>query len=336
MVEEDYIFRVASQVQNFKSLMANKFQFTCVEPTCGDNAKVRSSARGNFFIYQGEWMYHCYHCGASYHFKTFLKKFFPDLYEQFIFDNLGYSKKNRVKKEEPLKIGMKKPVFETLTALDELVSLEDNLNHPATKYLLGRGLTMDMVNELYYTDNFKKYINDFMIKDKFKNTDKPDPRVVIPFLDEDNKLLGVQGRALDPDAYARYFSIKIVPEEYQLVYGANKVDFTKDVFVVEGPIDAMFINNCLAWGGGSLHTIKTTCDPILVWDNEPDASAINQQIEKAIDMGFRIVVWNKRNKWKDINEMVNHGIDVSTEYLLANTYKGLEAKMMFNKWRRDK
>jgi hypothetical protein len=226
-------------------------------------------------------------------------------------------------------------MFKTFTALDELLPLRDNLSHPASKYLLGRGLTVDMVNELYYTDNFKLYVNTHLIKDKFKNTDKPDPRVVIPFLDDHNVLLGVQGRALDPNAYARYISIKIVPDDMELLYGLDKVNFDEDIFVVEGPIDAMFIPNTVAYGGGSLHTIKGLKNPILVWDNEPENKEINKQINKAIEAGFRVVIWDKRNTAKDINDMINDGINVNTEYLLANTYQGLQAKLMFNKWRKD-
>lgn len=330
MIEENYIIQLSPLVRNFKKIKANQYRFSC--PACGDSKRVLSKARGNLFIYKGEWTYHCYNCGASHKFSTFLKKYFPDLYKGYVYDNFGYTRK---KKLPEVKIKGKKPVFKTFTELDELESLRDKPDHLASKYLLGRGLTVDMVNELYYTPNFKLYVNEHLIKDKFKHTDKPDPRVVIPFLNESKKILGVQGRALDPDAYVRYVSIKIVPDEYELLYGLDKVDWKKPVFVLEGPIDAMFIPNALAYGGGSLHTVKDLPDPILVWDNEPRNKDINKQIQKAINAGFRIVVWPKRNTFKDVNDMIRGGIDINVDYLLENTYKGLQAQLKFDQWRKE-
>lgn len=334
MREEDYIILLSSQVRNFKRVNQKQYRFSC--PSCGDSKKDRKAARGNLFIYKGEWTYNCYNCPESGHFSTFLRKFFPKLYDDYVFDQFNHSNKSRKskKKDEPLKVGTVKPVFKTFTELDHLESLRDNPAHPASKYLSSRGLTKEMIDELYYTDNFKKYVNEHLIKDKFKHTDKPDPRVVIPFLNESKKILGVQGRSLDPYAYVRYVSIKIVPDEYELLYGLDKVDWSKPVFVLEGPIDAMFIPNALAYGGGSLHTVKDIPDPILVWDNEPENKEINRQIQKAINRGFRVVIWNKRNKSKDVNDMINDGIKVDAEYLLANTYQGLEAQLEFDRWKK--
>ena len=330
MIEEDYIILLSSQVRNFKKTATNKYRFSC--PACGDSKRFRSLARGNLFIYKGEWYYNCYNCPAAHKFPTFLKLYFPDLYDDYIYDQFGYSKKKKV---EPLKLETKKPVFKTsVLSGDDIFSLDYDSDDGAVTYLKSRLMTKEMIEELYYAPNFKKYVNNTLIPDKFEHIDDPDPRIVIPFFSLDNKVIGLQGRSLDKDNPVRYITIKLLPDDEPLLYGLDKIDQSRDVFVLEGPIDAMFIDNAVAWAGGSLHKVNGVLFPILVWDNEPYNKDINKQIQKAINMGFKIVVWPKRNKWKDVNKMIIEGMNIDAAYLFANTYQGLEAQLEFDQWRK--
>ena len=108
MIEEDYILLISNQVRNFKKIEINKYRFSC--PDCGDSKKIKSKARGNIFLYKGEFFYHCYKCGVSHKFHTFLKIYFPDLYTRYVYDKFGYSKR---KKCERLEIKPVKPKFKT-------------------------------------------------------------------------------------------------------------------------------------------------------------------------------------------------------------------------------
>ena len=332
MLEEDYIIQMSPMLRNFKKLKSSQYRFSC--PVCGDSQKVRSKARGNLFLYKGSWVYHCYNCGTSLSFSNFLKRYFPDLYKDFVFDKFSYSRKARKSNVKPI-IETKKPVFKTtVLSGDDVVQLDHTMSHKAVKYLLKRGMTNDMVDTLYYADNFKRYVNETLIPEKFEHIDDPDPRIIIPFYSMEGKIIGLQGRSLDPNNPVRYITIKLIADDEPLLYGLDTIDQSKDVFVLEGPIDSMFIDNSVAWAGGSLHKVNGVLNPILVWDNEPRNKDINKQIQKAIDMGHRIVIFPRRNKEKDINDMINAGIKVDNRYLRRNTYSGLNAQLQFDKWRK--
>lgn len=334
MLEEVYITQIAGQLRNFKKTNVHRYAFSC--PICGDSRKVTSKARGNLFMYKGEWVYHCFNCDASHKFGTFLKMTFPEYYDDYIYDNFGYSKKRKV---ETLNIKTEKPVFNRSKSTDLMLSGNSTQvialpkDHIAHKYILDRKIPEHLHHTLYYTENFKKFINDWVIPDKFENDSKPDARLIIPFYDKSNglELIGLQGRALY-DTRVKYITIKLIDEDEELLYGKDRVDPTKDVYLVEGPIDAMFIENGVAFAGSSLHTVKGLDNPVLVWDNEPRNKEIHKLQRKAIRAGFRVVIWSKFNAYKDINDMILEGMTIDADYLSRNTYQGVEAELVFEKW----
>ena len=70
-----------------------------------------------------------------------------------------------------------------------------------------------------------------------------EPRLVIPFFDKSRKMFAVQGRALG-QSDLRYITVRI-DEQYPKIYGLDRVDISKPIYVVEGPIDSLFIENCI-------------------------------------------------------------------------------------------
>lgn len=209
----------------------------------------------------------------------------------------------------------------------------NNGGQVAVNYLKNRGLH-DHINKMYYTDNFKKYINDHVIPNKFEKDNYPDPRVVIPFFDKYKNLIGLQGRALDPKSKIRYITVKLIPEEEPLIFGMDRVDETKPVYVLEGPFDSLFIKNAVGWAGGGLQTVHGITNKVLVWDNEPRAENIINQMQKAINAGDKLMIWDKKNSYKDVNDMVVAGLKIDADYFDRRTFQGLEAQLEFDAWRK--
>ena len=102
-----------------------------------------------------------------------------------------------------------------------------------------------------------------------------------------------------------------------------------DIFVVEGPIDSLFIDNCIAVSGtsiGKLQSTKLSKDKlVIVFDNQPRNSEVCKIISKTIDQGYRIVIWPQNIQEKDINEMFLAGRNVN-KVVKENIFSGLEAK----------
>ena len=105
---------------------------------------------------------------------------------------------------------------------------------------------------------------------------------------------------------------------------------------MEGPIDSLFIQNCIAVAQSDLRVPQYKDKAVLVSDNEPRNKEVIKQLEKAIDDNYRVVVWPDYVRQKDINDMILSGLDAVeiAEIISKNTFQGLSAKIKLQKWKR--
>ena len=124
-----------------------------------------------------------------------------------------------------------------------------------------------------------------------------------------------------------------------MVFGLDRVDLSKPVRMVEGPLDSMFLSNCLASGDSSLHqsvkNIKSN-NITLIYDNEPRNKEITKLMQEAIALGHNVVIWPDTVEGKDINEMVLNGLspDEIEDIISSNTFKGIKAQTEFIFWKK--
>ncbi|MBQ0741482.1 hypothetical protein J9332_45140, partial [Aquimarina celericrescens] len=71
---------------------------------------------------------------------------------------------------------------------------------------------------------------------------KPEPRLVIPIFDKKGKIESFQGRALRDGAKSKYITIKAC-EESTKISGQDTIDPLKTVYLLEGPLDSLFVDN---------------------------------------------------------------------------------------------
>ena len=120
------------------------------------------------------------------------------------------------------------------------------------------------------------------------------------------------------------------------IYGIDRIDDKKDIYVVEGPFDSLFVENCIAVAQSDLRVSQYKEKSILIPDNEPRNKELCKQIKKFIDNNYRIVLWPSAIKEKDINEMILSGKtkkEIKT-IIDNNTYQGTKALMQFSMWRK--
>ena len=122
-----------------------------------------------------------------------------------------------------------------------------------------------------------------------------------------------------------------------LIFGINDINTSKPVYVVEGPIDSLFLDNCIAVASSSLGKIKqlkqNDVDYVMVFDNQPRNKELCSLINKAINNNYKVVIWPQSISEKDINEMVLAGRNVK-KIIFDNTFSGLEASAKFVGWKR--
>ena len=75
---------------------------------------------------------------------------------------------------------------------------------------------------------------------------------------------------------------------------------------------------------------------VIVMDNENRNKEIVKKIEAFIEKGYSVCIWDDKNKQKDINDMILSGMSTDEVQLSieARTFKGLQAKLALNKWKR--
>ena len=320
LVDSKFIGLVSSRQQKFKRVKADLYNFRC--PLCGDSQKHKNKARGYFYQVKTNTNYKCHNCGASLSFNNFLKQIDSTLYKQYTLEKFkeGYTGKGFVV-EEP-KFEFKKPTFKKDLDLPKASEVP-----VAKEYLEKRKLDP---TQFYFTPKFMEWVN--TQKQTFDTIHRDESRIIIPMYDTERNLIGFQGRSLGPNS-VKYITV-MLQENAPKIYGLDKINPDKTVYVVEGPFDSTFVKNSVALCGsdGDMAHLKGS-DIVFVYDNEPRNKEILQRIERCIDRGERVIIWPRSIEDKDINDMVLSGHNVMS-ILESNIYSNLEAKVKFNNWKK--
>jgi hypothetical protein len=219
--------------------------------------------------------------------------------------------------------------------LDKLIDRLDQLpgDHEAVLFCKQRNIPTVKFKQLYFISNVKDIVQ---LNNTYKESIRTEePRLVFPFYDSNGQLSGVTCRALRSETL-RYITVK-VKDNVPLLFGINEIDTKKTIYVVEGPIDSLFLDNCIAAAGTSFGKINSlninTNSMVLIFDNQPRNKEVCKIIEKNIDQGYNVVIWPQNIEEKDINDMVTAGRDVKN-IIKKNTFQGLTAKAKFIAWKR--
>ena len=325
LTDTKYIGLVSSRLPKFKKVKADLYNFRC--PICGDSQKHKNKARGYIYAKKADANFKCHNCGASTTFGNFLRQIDPSLHKQYTMEKFkeGLTGKHRNIPNpifEESKFKFKKPVFRK--KLDLLKASDVKI---AKQYLENRKLDP---TKFYYTDKFKKWTN--TQKQTFDYIEKDEPRIIIPMYDTEQRMIGFQGRSLIPNS-VKYITI-MIDEEAPKIYGLDKINKEKPIYITEGPFDSSLVENSIAMCGADVDIGSLGwSDYIYVYDNEPRSREITDRIRKTIDGGNKVVIWPTNIEEKDVNDMIIGGQDVMN-VLKYNTYSGLKAKIKFNNWKK--
>ena len=328
-VEDKYIRFLNTRLDKFKNVKTGLYNFRC--PYCGDSQKHRNKARGYFFLKKSEYIFKCHNCGMGRSLGNFLKDNAPDLYDQFLLEKYRAGATGKGRHTPNYKPKSAKPNF--VNKVTDLQSIADlNKKHAAREYLEKRLIPQDKLSSLFYTERFKTWINSKK-PNTFQSLQNDRPRIIIPLIDKDGKWFGVQGRSLLPNSTMRYITI-IFDEDKQKVFGLNNVNESEPIYIVEGPIDSLFLDNSVAMVGSDVDPRTYSWgNYIWVYDNEPRNRQIVERLAKSIDRGYKVVIWPLSVTKKDINDMILVGLDPQ-KIIQTNTYQGIQAKIKLTEWKR--
>ena len=124
--------------------------------------------------------------------------------------------------------------------------------HFCLEYATKRQLPSNFYDKLLFTQHYNQFITTIVPNHGKQIVD--DARLVIPFYDEYNELIAVSGRALETSDYKlRYVTIRTDDRKDKLIFGMDRINVHETVKVVEGPIDSIFLSNCIASGDSNLY-----------------------------------------------------------------------------------
>lgn len=329
-LDSKYLLLISNRLPLFKKKKDNLYNCRCI--LCGDSLKNTRKTRGYFFPYKNDLRYKCHNCDASLSFNNFLKDLDSVLYAEYIIERYrenNFSNSNTINNvtfDQPIFNKPKTDYFKDLVRLDSLSN-----DHEAVVFCRERLIPTDKLNQIYFIDNIKKITD---VATEYKESIRTEePRIVFPFYDGDGKVSGFTCRGIRGEAL-RYVTIKL-RDEVPLIFGINSINKNKRIFVTEGPIDSLFIDNSIAVSGTSFGKLDTLplLDKIIIFDNQPRNIEVCKLIEKNINDGKQIVIWPQNIIEKDINDMIIAGRNVN-KIIKDNICSGLSAKAKFMAWRR--
>jgi transcription elongation factor Elf1 len=333
-IDQKYIGTLSVRLNKFKRKDNYLYNFRC--PICGDSQTNQNKARGYLFAQKGAMFYKCHNCNASMSLGNLIKAVDSTLYKEYCLDRYKAGETGRKAHKDhgfvfkPVKFSSNrennfKGILTSLTKLND--------DHEAIVYVKSRKIPTEHYEKLFYVEDIslmKVFSPEY--EDKLTTHE---PRLVIPFYNEQNELIGFSCRALRNEKQ-RYIVIKI--KESPMIYNLNHIDRSQTIYVTEGPIDSLFLPNAIAVGNLNLKSAAEVLpkdNMVLIYDIQPRNKELIKEVEKSINDGHTVCLLPKSLSGKDINEIILNGmnIDELMSIISKYTFHGLTALLEFNKWR---
>ena len=327
-IDLKFINEISARLAQFKKKSDYLYNFRC--PYCGDSQKSKTKARAYLYRVKNDMFFKCHNCSEGHSLSNFLKYLDPKKYEEYLLERYKGSAPSTAKPEfdDFVPHFEEKDFLKGLTKVSELAE-----DHPVSQYVQKRKIPKEYYDKLFISNTFMAFVNECK-PNTFPHTRGEHPRLIIPFYDVQGKAFAFQGRAFGNEQ-PKYLTIKL-DESKQKVYGLDTVNLQDQIFIVEGPIDSMFIDNCLAAGGADL-TLQTPVEQVTyVFDNEPRNKEIVNRMYDVIDKGYNVVVWPEDLQLKDVNDLIISGMTkIQVKNLISkHTYSGLKALTNMTNYRK--
>lgn len=336
-LDEKYARLLGPTLERFTPKGGHRFNFRC--PLCGDSARSKTKTRGYIYPNGDKLFYKCHNCNIALPFAALLKRQSVLLYNEYLLEKLQDSVHTSVPDPTPQpilrtivpKMG-EVPVYDVASQSDPLAPL-----HNVYRFLKGRQLPDSAFTRLYATQQAKSWLLPLM-GPKAEELHDGIPFLIQPFRLADGSWYGAQIRRIDKKEFYTY---RWSHDPLKL-FGLDAFDPIEPTWIVEGPIDSLFIPNALAPCGADMlqairiaedqNVVRPTTRRVFVWDNEPRNSDVRRHMRHAISLQEHVVIWPKEYP-KDINDMVKAGIDVMST-MTDRTFHGVRAELEFSAWQK--
>ena len=203
---------VMANLDRSKWVNENTLNHRC--PYCGDSQKNLYKSRGYHFVKEQSFIYKCHNCGKTTSSVNFIKENFPTVHREYLKEYLsekGHKPKRKMPSSDKFKFTPRTDILnKNETTKGEKTMLEAIAfpvveKHEARQYLLDRKVPEFAMKDLWFVPQAQtlSLLSQTRYKDRVLGKD---PRIVLPFYDENGKLIGVSGRAIN-DSSLRYLTL---------------------------------------------------------------------------------------------------------------------------------
>jgi len=272
------------------------YNFRC--PICGDSKKNTHKKRG--YVYTDKWKFSCYNECGSMSFLEFLKRFHNATYKKIIFH--GFTHKPKKKKVEDVKDTSGSKVYKFKEG--ELISLyvDNPISKKALEYCTKRQILKQVYDKWFVCIKDDKFLDRDSKGNILKDLERGyalgneyGDRLIIPYYRLGGKWSQFDARTL-VDAVPKYKNVTGVDRE---MYNIDFIDVNKPFFLLEGSINATFIENSVSFGGTQHlmpfleqhpELLKNKHNGTIIWDND---DAGYDELSARMDLGFNWFNWSK-------------------------------------------
>jgi hypothetical protein len=298
----------------------------CVE--CGDSKTNKSKKRFYLYTKGQDVLCICHNCGYATNLEKLLRIHAEHLYKQLLVERYRFDTPLHPQEE---KKEVKKKEGNWQQCLTPLM-----MSASAVAYMEKRQVPKKHFGKLFYTKNMKISYLDICTELHIEpEIDKQIPEiegVFFPFLYEDHLVFSAV-RNMDTSSSLRYVTLEYQPAPK--IFGLEHLNLDRKIVVVEGPIDSLFISNCVATSDASITKVSSVLprDNLIMFpDNEPRHPVQVGRIGKIVKAGYETVLLPHSIKEKDPNDLHKAGYNVD-ELIKKYSYKGLQAQLAFNQWK---
>lgn len=289
----------------------DRFQFAC--PFCHDSASDNKKKRGNFIFKQGPF-YNCYKCFNCNKFFS-IQKFFKEFNMTLPLDAIDYLAEHKSAQQEV--VNKSASAFRDSMFCSEEMT---RLGISREKMMVDFGLVEVQSNLRAYTYLTNRCITKM---DNFLYDPKSDGLVILNRVN--GKIVSFQMRSLrEHHKGPKYVtvSLKMIHEKilkddvvidselemFSMIFNLYNIDPSRPILVTEGPIDSMFLPNCIA----TLGAAKKVDISIPLWYVYDSDKKGNKEAIAKLRKGAQVFMWEKlkkqyrmpsREKW-DVNDFV--------------------------------
>lgn len=347
-VDEMYIGMMGQRLSLFTQAGPRLWNFRC--PICGDSTTDPYKKRGYFYVdkSQESYNYICHNCSASHKLYRFIEFVFPDLLRNYKLEKFVGNRRGSLEQEKSIPSKAAAPTPNLLTEevkveetdddevdtdLFPIYYLEDD--HPALRYLLvERKLPEDILDRFFFAPSYVNWVEKVTHKERLLPEHS---RIVLPYSKTNGETYRYVARAYEGDDFGKKYLYTEISEGSRF-YNFYNIDPKKFVYVVEGQIDCLLLDNAVAIGNAKYAKgdFKAFDDYTIVPDNQPRNFHVVQSIEKAIENGHPVVIWPNATAGKDINDLWKSGMSKQEiqDLIQRNTHRGIRATIALNRWKR--